>query len=129
MITIYSAGSPPYETFQDPAGNPITGTLTLTLSNDSQEAITSPGGQVAAGVVISIPITGGVCPPTQIWSNAELNPSGTYYTADLSDSTGASCWQSVQTWVFAQGTGSFVDLGTMEPSARAASCISAPESP
>jgi hypothetical protein len=113
MITINGGA------FQDASGNPLaSGKLVLQLSTDAQETTTTPDGQVVSGLPITIVLdANGDAPNTSIFSNAELNPAGTYYTVRLFSSSGQHVWSRPQIWVFDQAAASTVDIGTMVPSA------------
>ena len=89
------------------------GTLLLQLSWDSTETVTTPNGTVLAGVGIPIALDStGNAPSTAIWSNAELAVP-TYYTVRVFDNNGTPVLKSPLIWIFSQGTGSAVDLGTV----------------
>lgn len=112
MITI-SGGK-----FQYLNGTAINGGyLVFTLSQDELETTTSPNGQVAAGISEKYgPLdSSGNLPSSSIWSNAELSPAGSYYKVMLTDANGIPQWFTNQLWIFTQGSGSSVDLGSMVP--------------
>jgi hypothetical protein len=103
--------------FQDAVGTPLSGgRLVLQLSTDAQQTVTNPDGQVISGLPISLTLDAeGNIPSTQIWSNEELAPVGTYYTVRLFSSSGQHVWAKPQTWVFSQSTGQSLDIGTITP--------------
>lgn len=110
--------------FQDPEGNYLSGgTLVLQLTSDAVTTDASPEVQVMGGIPIIINLNSQGCVPsgTKIWSNAELSPSGTGYTAMAFTAAGARAWRTAQTWVFTQAGGSTVDLGTMVPTVNSVS--------
>ena len=97
MITI-SGGA-----FQDTEGNPLAlGTITLKLSWDSTENVTTPMGTIFAGIRAKITLdSGGNIPSTNIWSNAELEIP-TYYSVNLYDANGVPVLESPLNWNFTQ---------------------------
>jgi hypothetical protein len=111
MITL-SGGA-----FQDAGGNKLVGgRLVLQLSTDAQETTTNPDGQVVSQLPITIALdANGNAPATQVYSNAELTPAGTYYTVRLYSSAGQLVWAKPQTWVFSQASGESIDIGTITP--------------
>lgn len=96
--------------FQDAAGNNITGTLVLQLS---QDALVSGTGTIVPGDPVSIVVTAGQAVATPIWGNDNLTPSGTTYTATLFDTSGARVW-GPETWSIT-GAGP-IELNTLAPS-------------
>ena len=100
--------------FQNLLGAPLAaGTLMLKLSQDSTESVTSPGKTVFAGPKITLTLDSqGNCPATSIWSNAELNEAGTYYSVNLFDVNGIAVLESPLNWAFTQTSGT-VNLGSM----------------
>jgi hypothetical protein len=111
MITINGGA------FQDAVGTPLSGgRLVLQLSTDAQQTVTNPDGQVISGLPISLTLDAeGNIPSTELWSNEELAPVGTYYTVRLFSVSGQHVWAKPQTWVFSQSTGQSVDIGTIVP--------------
>jgi hypothetical protein len=103
--------------FQDAVGTPLSGgRLVLQLSTDAQQTVTNPDGQVISGLPISLTLDAdGNIPSTELWSNEELAPAGTYYTVRLFSSSGQHVWAKPQTWVFSQDTGQSLDIGTIVP--------------
>jgi hypothetical protein len=114
--------------FQDAVGTPLSGgRLVLQLSTDAQQTVTNPDGQVISGLPISLTLDAeGNIPSTQLWSNAELAPVGTYYTARLFSASGLHVWAKPYIWLFSQSTGSSVDIGTITPSSGAVVVPAAP---
>jgi len=107
MIGIFGGG------FQFPNGAVVaSGTLTLQLSWDSPEAVTTPGGIVVSAERISytLDLTGNL-PLTYIWSNAELSVP-TYYIVNLYDKNGVPVFKAPFIWVFTTPTGGTIDIGT-----------------
>lgn len=110
--------------FQDAAGNLLAnGTLVLQLSNDAVTNDASPENQICGNVPILVTLdsNGNVKGTPKIWSNAELTPLGTYYSATAFTASGATAWRNTQSWVFSQSGGSTVDLGTMVPTSASVS--------
>jgi hypothetical protein len=105
MITIEGGA------FQAPDGTPLAnGTLTLSLSWDSTEAVSTPAGTVLSGIPIIITLdSSGNAPPTEIWSNAELNIP-TYYTVQLFDSNGVPVLRTPIIWNFSAGAGAPIQI-------------------
>jgi hypothetical protein len=122
MITINGGA------FQDASGNPLAGgKLVLQLSADAQETTTNPDGQVVSGLPITITLDAdGNVPATSIYSNAELTPTGTYYTVRLFAASGLHVWAKPYIWIFPQSTGTSVDIGTITPSSGAVVVPAAP---
>jgi len=89
------------------------GTLTLQLSWDSSESVTTPGGIVVSAERVSytLDLTGNL-PLTQIWSNAELSVP-TYYVVNVYDKNGVPVFKAPFIWVFLVTTGGTVDIGTL----------------
>jgi len=107
MITITGGN------FQDLGGNLLTGTLTLVLSQDANTS-GSPPEYVYGGVSLTFAVTSGeLAVSEQIWSNAEFDQSGTYYTATLQAASGQQMFKKPQTWVFVATAGQSVNLNTM----------------
>jgi hypothetical protein len=92
------------------------GSVTFTLSQDAN-VIAAPYGQVAAGVSVRFYFdqTGKLIGSPQIWSNAELNPSGTYYLVNFYDVNGARVNQTPFQWTFSQSAGTTADIGNILP--------------
>ena len=59
--------------------------------------------------------TGKLIGNPQIWSNAELNPGGTYYLVNFWDVNGARLNQTPFQWTFAQPINTVVDIGNILP--------------
>jgi hypothetical protein len=90
------------------------GSISLQLQSDSQ-VIASPFGQVEAGIPVTFKFdaNGNMPASAQIWSNAELTPSGTSYLVNFYDQNGARTNVTPMVWIFSQGNGSTVDIGTI----------------
>lgn len=102
---------------QNPGGSVIpSGYLELTLSTDC--SVIAPPGQVVAGtpIIFQFDSSGNLLGTCQIYSNAELNPAGSYYTVNILNSNKSRINQNPFVWVFSQAAGSTVDIGTIVPS-------------
>jgi hypothetical protein len=85
--------------FQFPNGAPVAnGTVTLLLSWDSSESITSPDGVVVASELMSFALDeNGSIVPASIWGNTELSGS-TYYIVNVYDQNGVPVLKAPLTW-------------------------------
>lgn len=92
------------------------GYIELTLSTDT--AVIATSGQVVSGVTLRFQFdtSGNLLGTCQIYSNAELNPAGTYYTVNLYSQTMSRLNANPFVWIFGQAAGSTVDIGTITPS-------------
>jgi hypothetical protein len=82
----------------------------MTLSWDSTESVSSPAGTILSGIPIIIQLDStGNAPPTEIWSNAELNVP-TYYTVNLFDSNGVPVLRTPIIWDFTAGAGQPIQI-------------------
>jgi len=85
--------------FQLPGGGPVAnGVLTLTLSNISA-TVTATGGAATPSYSITLDSNGNIPPGTLVLGNSELTPSGTFYTASLVTSLGASVTLANSIWI------------------------------
>jgi hypothetical protein len=112
MITL-TGGS-----FQDSNGTVLAGgTVAMRLSQDAVVA-SPPYGQVTANETITFSLNSYgnfvSSPLCQIWSNAELSPTSTFYFVDAYDATGIKANRDVILWSFPQGAGSTVDTTGMQ---------------
>lgn len=97
--------------FQFCDGTPLAGgSLTLTLS---QDAVVVGTGTVIRATPIRLTLDGsGNIPSTAVFFNDELSPAGTFYTAQVSDPSGAIVYAPTS-WIFAGATG--LNLNTLTP--------------
>jgi hypothetical protein len=85
--------------FQLPGGGPVAnGVLTLTLSNPSA-TVTATGGAATTSYSITLDSNGNIPFGTRVFGSSELTPAGTFYTASLVTSLGASVTLANTIWV------------------------------
>lgn len=100
------------------------GSLTLQLNTDAV-VIATPGFVPSAyQQKFSFGPDANLLGSCKIWSNAELNPPGTQYTATFRDANGARI--ASQIWQFIQTVGQTVDIGTIIPTAPASALAAVP---
>ena len=98
--------------FQTIQGLPVAyGSLELKLARPAQ-IVASPYGNVMARIpiIIALDANGNISGSPQIWSGAELNPSGIPYFVSVYDRDGALLNEKHWCWVFDQVDGSTVDV-------------------
>jgi hypothetical protein len=102
MITLTGGG------FRDSAGNLLAGgSVTFQLSQDAV-AILAPYAQVMANLVVSFDldeygnfVEAPDAPPCNLWSNAELSPTATYYFVNTYTAAGVRANRDEILWAFA----------------------------
>ena len=105
--------------FQDSSGNPIAnGYLTFQLSHDSNiTTFGAPNGsQVAAGIQVTLLLDtiGNLCRNQFLWTNDQLQPSGSYYTVNLYNSQGLLVWAFPQVFEI-QPYQPTINIGSVQP--------------
>jgi len=105
--------------FQDTDGTRLAhGTITFQLSQDAV-VIAYPYAQVEANTIVTFDLdaSGNISasPPSKIWSNAELSPTGTFYEVNLYAADGHKANRDGIDWMFLEPDGSTVDLGGQQP--------------
>lgn len=100
------------------------GSLTLQLNTDA--VVIATPGFVPSAFQQKFPFgtDANLLGSCKIWSNAELNPPGTQYTATFRDANGARI--ASQIWQFIQTTGQTVDIGTIIPTSPASALAAVP---
>jgi hypothetical protein len=91
------------------------GSITFVLSADAS----TDAGLVMAGIPVTFHFdsSGNLSGTCHLWSNANLTPSGTFYTVCFYDQYGSRVSQAPLQWRFTQASGSTVDIGTMNNTA------------
>src|SRR5579871_16597 len=100
--------------FQNALGQPVSnGTLVLQLNEDCQ--VPSANNQIVSAAPLTIPleVNGNVAAASnvQIWPNALMLPSNSYYQATVIDNTGTQVFAKIQNWYFTNT--SPTNLGTI----------------
>lgn len=77
----------PLQTFEDADGTPLSGGhVKIGISSD----VYSPDGQICAGMTLTVALdnSGAMTSIPQVWPNASLVPSGSYYVLSVYSAVG-----------------------------------------